>query len=229
MQRLVSGHRLPLLVGGTMFYFRALQYGLPALPSADPATRAKIGEEASRHGWPALHDRLAEVDPASARRIDRNDRQRIMRALEIYRLTGNPPSNYPTSQRQVIPYRVIKVGIWPARRSVLHERIATRLEQMFADGFIDEVKKLQARGLDPALPALRAVGYRQVLEYLRGELDYEQMRARCLATTRQLAKRQLTWLRHDPQIHWFDSEMPDYVEKVLDFVQKNTSVQAIDL
>ncbi len=170
-----------------------------------------------------------EAKPASARRIERNDRQRIMRALEIYRLTGNPPSNYPTSQQQVIPYRVLKIGIWPARRSVLHDRIASRLEQMFADGFIEEVKRLLARGLDPALPAMRAVGYRQVLEYLRGELDYEQMRARCLASTRQLAKRQLTWLRHDPQIHWFDSEIPDYVEKVLDFVQKNTSVQPIDL
>lgn len=225
MAAITAAGRIPLLVGGTMFYYRVLQAGLPALPPANAALREALEREGREAGWPAMHMRLAAVDPPSARRIDRNDRQRIVRALEIHALTGEPASSFRPEADEGLAYEVIKVGIWPAQRRVLHQRIAQRLEEMFAEGFIDEVRRLSRREeLDASLPAMRAVGYRQVLEYLRGDTTYEIMRERCLAATRQLAKRQLTWLRHDPDIVWFDTECPGFPGKVLEFICKRLTV-----
>ena len=216
--------KIPLLVGGTMFYFRALQFGLPELPPADENVRNKLLAKAEKQGWQSLHDRLAEIDPISAKRINANDRQRIQRALEIYDISGISPTKHAEIGLQEIPWNIIKLGIWPSDRSLLHKNIEQRLALMFDHGFIEEVKKLKEMGLDYSLPAMRAVGYRQVLEYLDGKISYEEMRLRCLYSTRQLAKRQLTWLRNDPQVQWFDSMIEDYPEKVLEFVQKTTSV-----
>lgn len=224
MDKITRQGRLPLLVGGTMFYFRALQYGLPDLPPADNDVRDRLLAEAEKNGWQSLHDRLAEIDPESAKRINANDKQRIQRALEIYEISGISPSKHSEQGQQELPWNIIKIGIWPSDRSLLHKRIEQRLDLMFDQGFIEEVKMLKERGLDSSLPAMRAVGYRQVLEYLDGKSSYEEMRQRCLFSTRQLAKRQLTWLRNDPQIKWFDSMNEDFPEKVLEFVQKATSV-----
>ncbi|HEC27296.1 MAG TPA: tRNA (adenosine(37)-N6)-dimethylallyltransferase MiaA [Gammaproteobacteria bacterium] len=216
--------RVPLLVGGTMFYFRALQYGLPDLPAADEAVRGKLLLEAKEDGWQALHDRLSEIDPESAVRINPNDRQRIQRALEIYQLSGVTPTQHVRNSMQEIPWKIIKIGIWPSVRTLLHENIEKRLSQMFEQGFLDEVRVLQAQGLENSLPAMRTVGYRQVLEHLDGKSSDEEMRLRCLYSTRQLAKRQLTWLRNDPGLKWFDSKDEDYPKKVLEFIRKKTSV-----
>lgn len=225
MEASIADKTLPVLVGGTMFYYRALQYGLPDLPSADEAVRQRLLAEADEHGWPALYERLSLVDPASAQRIDPNDRQRIQRALEIHELTGIPASEHKPSAQQILPYDIIKIGLWPADRSVLHARIAQRLEQMFEQGFLEEVKKLHAStDLHDRLPAMRAVGYRQVLDYLNGETDYNTMRERCIYSTRQLAKRQLTWLRHERDVSWFDTEDIDFEENVLEFLQKTSNV-----
>jgi tRNA dimethylallyltransferase len=216
--------RVPLLVGGTMFYFRALQYGLPDLPAADESVREKLLLEAKQNGWQALYDRLSSIDPESAKRINPNDRQRVQRALEIYELSGITATEHARNSSQEIPWNVMKIGIWPSDRALLHENIEKRLDQMFEQGFLDEVKCLQAQGLENSLPAMRTVGYRQVLEHLDGKTSYQEMRLRCLYSTRQLAKRQLTWLRKDPQLKWFDSMNEDFSEKVLEFVQKTTSV-----
>lgn len=224
MDNMAKQNRLPLLVGGTMFYFRALQYGLPDLPPADNNVRHKLLDEAEKNGWKSLHDRLAEIDPQSAKRINVNDKQRIQRALEIYEISGISPSKHAEQAQQEIPWNIIKIGIWPSDRSLLHKRIEKRLGLMFDQGFIDEVESLKSQGLDDSLPAMRAVGYRQVLEYLEGVSSYDEMRQRCLFSTRQLAKRQLTWLRNDRQVNWFDSTDEDISEKVLDFVRKATTV-----
>lgn len=224
MSMITKQGKIPLLVGGTMFYFRALQYGLPDLPAADDVVRDKLLAEAEKNGWQSLHERLAEIDPQSAKRINPNDRQRLQRALEIYEISGISPSAHAQQGQQELDWNIIKIGIWPSDRSLLHKRIEQRLALMFDQGFIEEVKKLKKRGISSSLPAMRAVGYRQVLEHLDGKTDYQEMRQRCLFSTRQLAKRQLTWLRNDPQLKWFDSMNEDFPEKVLEFVQKATSV-----
>jgi tRNA dimethylallyltransferase len=225
MGKIIEKKKIPLLVGGTMFYFRALQYGLPDLPPADEAVRNKLLDDADKYGWQSLHDRLAEIDPVSARRINPNDRQRIQRALEIYEISGICPTEHADKEQQEIPWNIVKIGIWPSDRSLLHARIEQRLDMMFEQGLIEEVRLLKGRNLDSSLPAMRAVGYRQVLEYLDGKSSYDEMRQRCLFSTRQLAKRQLTWLRNDPQIVWFNSMNKDFPEKVLEFIVKTTSVQ----
>ena len=225
MGEIIQKKKIPLLVGGTMFYFRALQYGLPDLPPADEAVRNKLLADADKYGWKSLHDRLAEIDPVSARRINPNDRQRIQRALEIYEISGICATEHADREQQEIPWNIVKIGIWPSDRSLLHERIEQRLDMMFDQGLIEEVKLLKGRNLDSSLPAMRAVGYRQVLDYLAGKSSYDEMRQRCLFSTRQLAKRQLTWLRNDPQVVWFNSMNEDFPEKVLEFIVKTTSVQ----
>ena len=225
MDEIRDRDKVPLLVGGTMFYYRALQYGLPDLPSADENVRNRLIAQAEQHGWQSLHHRLAEIDPVSAQRIDPNDRQRIQRALEIYEISGICPTEHAERDQDEIPWNIIKVGIWPSDRSLLHRHIEQRLDAMFELGLIEEVKALKDRKLDMSLPAMRTVGYRQVLEYLDGKTSYEEMRLRCLFSTRQLAKRQLTWLRNDPEVSWFDSMDKDFAEKVLEFIQKTTSVQ----
>ncbi len=224
MDEYLAQGRVPLLVGGTMFYFRALEYGLPDLPAADEAVRNKLLLEAEKDGWQILHDRLSEIDPESAQRINPNDRQRIQRALEIFELSGITATQHARNSMHEIPWNIIKIGVWPSDRALLHENIEKRLDDMFKRGFLEEVRLLHAQKLDSSLPAMRTVGYRQVLEHLDGNISYEEMRLRCLYSTRQLAKRQLTWLRKDSEVVWFDSKNEDYAEKVLEFIQKKTNV-----
>lgn len=205
MAAITAAGRIPLLSGGTLFYFRALEHGLAELPSADPMLRAEIAARAAESGWSALHAELALLDAASAAKIDPHDAQRIQRALEIVALTGHPRA-HAQPRAAAFPYRAIKLCIAPAERKLLHARIAARFEAMLARGLIAEVELLYRRGdLTPALPSMRTVGYRQIWAYLAGELNYTDMAARAVFATRQLAKRQLTWLRADPAIQWFES------------------------
>ncbi|WP_116136630.1 tRNA (adenosine(37)-N6)-dimethylallyltransferase MiaA [Trinickia diaoshuihuensis] len=200
---IVARGRVPLLVGGTMLYYKALTQGLNDLPSADPEVRASLEEQAAREGWPALHSRLAGVDPITAARLAPNDAQRIQRALEVFMLTGQPMSALlaaPERKDDGLPYRFVPIALEPSDRAVLHARIEQRFDAMLEAGFVDEVKRLRARGdLDPNLPSMRCVGYRQVWEYLDGAIDYATMRDKGIFATRQLCKRQLTWLRSMPE------------------------------
>lgn len=199
--------RLPLLVGGTMLYFRALVEGLSDLPQADPVVRAALDDEMRRHGSAALHARLAQVDPVAAQKIHPNDPQRIQRALEVYTLTGRPWSELCREREVAPPFPLTSFIVAPANRAVLHQRIAQRFDIMIEHGLIDEVRALRARGdLHLSLPSMRAVGYRQVWQYLDGDFDFPNMRDQAVAATRQLAKRQLTWLRRDWGATWIDTE-----------------------
>lgn len=192
----------PLLVGGTMLYYKALTQGLNDLPPANAEVRAKLDADAVRDGWPALHARLAQVDPATAARLAPNDSQRIQRALEVFMLTGVPMSalHAAPAQETPTPYRFVPIALEPSERSVLHERIAQRFDAMLEAGFIDEVKRLRSRGdLHLGLASMRCVGYRQAWEYLDGATDYATMRDKGVFATRQLCKRQLTWLRAMPE------------------------------
>lgn len=197
--------RIPVLAGGTMLYFRLLREGLSNLPSTDPAVREAIDREASRHGWPSLHRQLAQVDPETAGALHPNHSQRIQRALEIYRITGRPASALKAENRhrQTVcdRYQVVQIALIPGNRKRLHERIEKRFWHMLEKGLLDEVQQLRDRGdLHTGLPAIRAVGYRQVWGYLAGEYGHDEMVARGVAATRQLAKRQLTWLRSWPGV-----------------------------
>jgi tRNA dimethylallyltransferase len=215
MHAIAARGRVPLLVGGTGLYFRALQYGLSVMPAADAELRARLREEAGRSGWPALHARLAMRDPAAAQRIRANDAQRIQRALEAIELTGRSLSELhaASGKPERIPYRVLKLALVPAERSLLRERIAERLDAMLAAGFLDEVKRLRARGdLQADLPALRAVGYRQAWEYLDGACALDAFRMRAIHATRRLAKRQTTWLRGELDARVFDPERAQCLE-----------------
>ncbi|WP_322105955.1 tRNA (adenosine(37)-N6)-dimethylallyltransferase MiaA [Paraburkholderia sp. J41] len=201
---IVARGHVPLLVGGTMLYYKALTQGLNDLPRADAAVRAQLDADAAREGWPALHARLAEVDAATAARLAPNDSQRIQRALEIFMLSGQPMSVLlaapSTREDAAARYRFVPIALEPSDRAVLHARIAARFDAMLAHGFLDEVKTLRARGdLTPDLPSMRCVGYRQAWEYLDGETDYDTMRDKGVFATRQLCKRQLTWLRAMPE------------------------------
>ena len=197
------------LVGGTLLYFRALLEGLSDLPGADERIRAALAAEGQRLGWPALHARLAEVDPAAAERIHPNDPQRIQRALEVHALTGHPLSALQGAATGGIDRVVLRIVISPADRAVLHARIEARRDAMFAAGFVEEVARLMAEPwFEPELNSMRAVGYRQVIGHLQGDYDLEEARQRVLYATRQLAKRQLTWLRRQPDAHWFDPTKP---------------------
>ncbi len=186
--------RLPLVVGGTMLYARALRGGLSDLPPADVAVRARIEALARQHGWPALHARLRAVDPATAARLPPADRQRIQRALEVFELTGTPLSQLHGTPRPPRPL-LLTIALLPLDRAALHRRIERRFDEMLAAGFLDEVRRLVALGLDADLPSMRSVGYRQAWRHLRGETTFAQFRAQAIAATRQLAKRQITWLR----------------------------------
>jgi tRNA dimethylallyltransferase len=205
--------RLPLVVGGTMLYAKALREGLSALPAADPQLRARLDAEARELGWPALHARLAATDPATAARLPVNDSQRIQRALEIHELTGSPMSELIGGNRsQAIASTTI--ALIPGDRAELHRRIEQRFDAMLAAGLLDEVRVLRARGLHPDLPSMRSVGYRQALQYLDGKL-FAEFRAAGIAATRQLAKRQITWLRSMPDAVAIDPFAPDAFETVL--------------
>ena len=194
--------RRPILVGGTMLYYRALLRGLAPMPAADPELRADLETQAAGEGWPALHAELARLDPVSAARIHPNHSQRILRALELCRLTGRPASAIHTETPDpALPS--LCVALAPVDRATLHTRIASRLQVMLAAGFVEEVAALRARGdLHPGLPSMRAVGYRQIWDYLDGAIDRDRAVERARAATRQLAKRQLTWLRSWPQLSW---------------------------
>lgn len=199
--------KIPLLVGGTMLYFKALQQGIAELPAADKAVRAKLEQQAAEHGLSYLHERLQQVDPVSAARIHVNDPQRLQRALEVYEISGRTLTELTAEQTtQSLNYRVCKVILSPFDRKVLHQRIAQRYRKMIDAGFVDEVRKLYERDdCHPQLPSIRAVGYRQAWSFLAGEYDLETFIDKAIIATRQMAKRQITWLRAQDDGVWFDS------------------------
>lgn len=196
MATITAQGRIPLLVGGTMLYYKALLEGLSSLPEADPHIRATIEAQAAESGWGALHAELCRIDPVAGARIHRNDPQRISRALEVFRITGNTLTELTQQQGPGLPYQTLQYAIAPLDRQMLRQRIAERFDAMLALGFETEVRNLMARGdLHPELPSMRCVGYRQMWDYLSGVLDYAEMRYRGTVATNQLAKRQMTWLR----------------------------------
>ncbi len=216
MQQIVSTGRIPLLVGGTMLYFKALEFGLSDLPQADASVRERLAVDAQRLGWPAMHRRLAQVDPGSAVRIHPNDPQRIQRALEVYEVSGLPLSQLQRRDgSKQLPFRLLKLALAPRERRLLHQRIAQRFHGMLDRGFEQEVSGLLGEGLAPDLPSMRSVGYRQMVNYLAGIYDRNVMIERGIVATRQLAKRQMTWLRRYPDVHWLDEERGSLVNQVL--------------
>jgi tRNA dimethylallyltransferase len=215
--------KLPLLVGGTMLYFKGLKDGLDDLPQADAAIRAELDADEAKLGTPALHARLAQIDPVTAARLKPNDSQRIQRALEIFLLAGQPMSALlEKAPKSELPFELLSIALEPSDRSVLHKRIAARFDTMLKDGgLIDEVKTLRARGdLHPNLPSMRCVGYRQTWEYLDGQYGLRELREKGIAATRQLAKRQLTWLRSMPERHVIDCLAPNAPTLVLQKIQR---------
>lgn len=207
--------KVPILAGGTMMYFNALINGISPLPKSDEKIRDEITQQAQRLGWSKLHDELSGVDPISGERIHPNDPQRITRALEVYRSTGKTLTHWQQQEGEKCPYKIAQFAIAPADRAVLHERIATRFDLMLEQGFENEVVKLYERSdLHEDLPSIRSVGYRQMWQYLDGQLSYAEMRERGIIATRQLAKRQLTWLRGWEQVTWLDTFANDNLTKI---------------
>ncbi len=219
--------KVPLLVGGTMLYFKALQGGLSSLPEADQKVRAKLDAEALQIGWPAMHAKLAKIDPETAARIEPADAQRVQRALEVVEISGKTMTElHQASSGDNLPYRLLKVALVPSDRSVLHSRIAIRFDDMLKQGFLDEVKALlkQYSKLTPELSSMRCVGYRQALEHLAGQYDEAELRDRGIFATRQLAKRQLTWLRGMDdtfEVDCLNSQMYDLVFNEINQFIKN--------
>lgn len=207
MNDIVAQGRIPLLVGGTMLYYKALLEGLSPLPAADPDIRQQIEHEAEQHGWMALHDQLRQIDPVSAERIHPNDPQRLSRALEVYRISGKTLTELTQTKGEALPFRVKQFAIAPKERAELHRRIELRFEKMIDAGFEQEMRSLYAReDLHPDLPSIRCVGYRQMWDYLDGKCSQEEAIFRGICATRQLAKRQITWLRSWDNLTWLDSE-----------------------
>lgn len=221
MQKSWQSDRLPLLAGGTMMYYKALQQGLSVLPSADASIRAEIAREAEQNGWPALHQRLQAIDPDSAARIHANDSQRLSRALEVYEITGQTLTElYAQDSEQSLAAKPLKIIIAPKDRAVLHQRIEQRFKQMLDHGFLEEVKILMADERNHAeLPAMRSVGYRQAIEHLNGETDYDEFVFKGIVATRQLAKRQITWLRKEPDAIWLDPTESGYLQSMDEIVE----------
>jgi tRNA dimethylallyltransferase len=218
---IIARGRLPLIVGGTLLYLRALREGLATLPLADERVRAALDAEARSLGWPALHGRLAETDPAAAARIAPTDRQRIQRALEVHALTGRPLTELQRSGAEAVGIEIATVALVPGDRADLAARIERRFDAMVEEGFVAEVEGLRARGdLNPDLPALRAVGYRQIWAHLDGACDWREARRRAVVATRQLAKRQLTWLRSDEVSEKWPAFAPDLSERFLARVER---------
>lgn len=215
MQEITASGRIPLLVGGTMLYFRALEHGLSDLPKADPGLRARLESELQNLGLPRLHQRLQVLDPKAAQKIHPKDPQRTLRALEVIELTGRPMSEMQEAGRgRELPYRLLKLVLAPKDRKILHKRIEMRFHQMLKQGFEDEVRLLmKKRNLTPDLPCMRSVGYRQMFRYLLGELGWEEMVEKGVIATRQLAKRQFTWLRADHDCYWLDEESGDLLQQ----------------
>lgn len=218
--------RIPLLVGGTMMYFKVLRDGLASMPAADAGVRQQILEIAEELGWAAVHARLQEVDPESARRIHPNDPQRLQRALEIYLISGKTMTELHQQESgqlasNEIPFDLHFFSIQPCLRSVLHEKIARRFRQMITDGFVEEVEGLMGRGdLNLSMPSMRSVGYRQIWQYIAGELSFDAMLETGIIATRQLAKRQVTWLRSWEELRHFDSENPETLDLVLKSIER---------
>lgn len=222
-QAIEARGNIPLLVGGTMMYFRALQQGLSALPTADPELRNALTQQAQEQGWAALHQRLATLDPTSAQRIHPHDTQRLLRALEVCILTQKPLSAHWQSTQHTIGRSFINLILMPADRSQLHAHIAERFKDMIQAGLVDEVQTLQQKyALTAAHPAMRCVGYRQVWEYLAGQHPLSWLEEKGIAATRQLAKRQLTWLRHWPDGQIFSSNPATNLREMIAFIQQNT-------
>lgn len=222
MEDIVERGRVPLLAGGTMLYFKALSEGLSELPQADVATRTVIDAMAAEAGWPALHAELQRVDARTAQRLDPNDSQRVQRALEVYYLTGKPMSELIEGERgKSAPFELVRVALLPSDRARLHDRIAMRFEEMLELGLIGEVRELRTDyELNPQLPSMRCVGYRQVWEYLDGKYGLPTLRETGVAATRQLAKRQLTWLRATKDLRAFDCLAEDLPEQVGDWLEQ---------
>jgi tRNA dimethylallyltransferase len=219
IEDIFSHGKIPLLVGGTMLYFRALQRGLSDLPSANPEIRAQLNSESVALGWPALHERLRNIDPIAAKRIHPHDSQRIQRALEVYMITGKNLTAWQQQEGSFSAnYFIQNIAVSPSDRSILHERIEKRFHQMLQAGFLAEAKNLFDRGdLNLDTPAIRSVGYRQAWEYFLGNYSYEMFQEKSIIATRQLAKRQLTWLRHwSSPVEWFDSQSDGLFEKVIE-------------
>tara|TARA_B110001454_G_C12649593_1_gene404846 strand:- start:101 stop:1045 length:945 start_codon:yes stop_codon:yes gene_type:complete len=216
-----ANNRIPLLVGGTMMYFKSLIEGISPLPAADSEVRQQIESEAAEQGWEALHEKLTKIDPVSAQRIHPNDPQRLTRALEVFRLTGNTLTQLTQIKGDKLDGDVLQFAITPKERSTLHKRIELRYQQMIAQGFEKEVIKLKERGdLHENLPSIRCVGYRQMWQYLNDDCDHQEMVFKGVCATRQLAKRQLTWLRNWPDLHWLTTDDKTNLSQVLAAVGK---------
>ena len=223
MSGIVERERVPLLTGGTMLYFKALQEGLSELPAADADIRMVIDAMAVKAGWPALHRELGRIDPVTAGRLDPNDAQRIQRAMEIFYVAGKPMSELTTARRSAsLPFRLIPIALIPGNRAALHQRIAARFEEMLELGLINEVRVLREEyDLKASLPSMRCVGYRQAWQYLDGEFGLGMLRDKAVAATRQLAKRQLTWLRAMQGLNTFDCLAEDLHEQVAEWLKRN--------
>lgn len=216
MAQISQSGKIPLLVGGTMLYFKALLDGLSPLPAADPVVRKQIEQMAQEQGWQALHQQLSDIDPVSAHRIHPNDPQRLSRALEVFFISGKTLTELTKVVGETLHYDVYQFAIAPSRREDLHQRIAQRFQLMLATGFEAEVRALFDRDdLHPDLPSVRCVGYRQMWSYLAGAIDYDEMVYRGVCATRQLAKRQMTWLRGWQNLHWLHSEQPEQARKTI--------------
>jgi tRNA dimethylallyltransferase len=221
MREIAERGHIPLLVGGTMLYFKALLEGLNELPEADPAIRLVIDTMAQESGWPAVHAKLKALDPATAERLDPTDAQRVQRALEVYYITGKTLGELLQKPRYVyFPYTPIRIALVPEDRAVLHARIETRFDEMLQRGLVREVEELrETNGLESSMPSMRCVGYRQAWQHLAGELDSDALRSHGIAATRQLAKRQLTWLRSMTDVTLFDCLQDDVAARVIDHVR----------
>jgi tRNA dimethylallyltransferase len=219
MQSSIQRGRTPLLVGGTMLYFRALEHGLSDLPESDPTVRERLQLRLQQIGSEEMHKRLKQLDPIAAQRIHANDPQRLLRALEVIELSGKPLSQLQRQKGEKLPFDIIRLVRAPRERMVLHKRIALRFDQMLKQGFEEEVRGLMNRpGFSPDLPSMRAVGYRQMIEYLQGGCSREEMREKGIIATRQLAKRQFTWLRKEETANWFYDDKADYLDQVLKLI-----------
>ena len=214
--------RIPLLVGGTMLYFKALREGLSELPESDAAVRARIDAEAAERGWPALHAELAKIDAPTAARLKPSDAQRIQRALEIYGVAGKPMSRLLGRTKSALPFRLLELALVPSDRAELHRRIESRFDAMLERGLVEELRALRERhALWPGLPSMRCVGYRQAWQHLEGEFGRNELRDRGIFATRQLAKRQLTWLRAMKTVRSFDCLAEDLDAEALDYVRRD--------
>lgn len=222
IKEIQSRGKLPLIVGGTMLYAKALKEGLNQMPTSDLDVRREVEAEAVEIGWPGMHAKLAEVDPVTAERLMPNDAQRISRALEVYRQTGKPISWYQAQEQQGSDFKFLTLGLLPGERKALHDRIAKRFDIMLKQGFLDEVKTLMAMPqFDRLWPSMRAVGYRQAIDYLLGEIDYDRFVLAGVAATRQLAKRQMTWMRSMEDIHLMDPLTEDVVSRSLELIAQH--------